>query len=59
MAYGIPHWSILGHLFCPPLPASATLYDSSLVGPKRSVSDLGCYSNNYKEGPFSAFLSYR
>jgi len=25
--------------------------NSSLAGPKRSVSDLGCYSD--KEGPFS------
>jgi len=24
----------------------------------RSVGDLGCYSDNYKQGPFSAFLSY-
>ena len=35
---------LLGHLSCPPLPASVTLYDSSLVGPKRSVGDHGCCS---------------
>ena len=38
----------VSHLFCPPLPASANLSDSSLVGPKSSAGDLGCYGNNYK-----------
>jgi len=56
--HGAPCWSISRHLSCLPLPASATLYDSSLVGPKSSINDLGCYRNNYKQGPFSAFLSY-
>jgi len=28
------------------------LYNSSLAGPKRSVGDLGCYSDNYKQGLF-------
>ena len=57
--HGIPSWSLLGHKFCPPLPANATLYDSSLAGPKRSISDLDCYRNNYKQGPFSPLPSYR
>ena len=56
--HGISHWSLSGHLFCPPLPASMILYNSSIAGPKRSVGDLGCYSHNYKEGSFSAFVSY-
>jgi len=43
---------------CPPLPASATLYDSSLVGYKESFGNLGYYNDNYKQGPFSAFHSY-
>ena len=46
-------WSVSGHLSCPPLPANRTLCDSSLAEPKRSVSDIGCYSNNYKQGPFA------
>jgi len=29
-----------------------TLYDPSLAGPKRSISDLGCYCNNDEQGPF-------
>ena len=50
--HGIPRWSVSvsGHLSCPPLPASATVYDSSPVEPKRSNSDLGCCSN--KQGQF-------
>jgi len=43
------------HLFCSPLHASTILY-YSFVEPKRSISDLGCHSNNYKYGPFSSFL---
>jgi len=42
-----------------PVNKSLTPSDSSVVGPKRSVSDLGCYSDNYKQRPFSALLSYR
>ena len=55
--HGIPSWPILGHLFCLPLPASTTCYDSSLEELKRSVSDLACYSNNYNHGPFPALNS--
>ena len=40
------------------LPASMTLSDSSLVGPKRSINDLGCCSDNYKQVPFSACRFY-
>ena len=56
--HGTPRWSISGHLSCLPLPASATLFNSSLAGPKRSVGDPGCYSDNYTQGPFCLFLSY-
>ena len=56
--HGIPGWSVWSHLSCPPLPTSATSSNSSLAAPKRSVVYLGCHSNNSKQGPFSAFLSY-
>ena len=56
---GIPSWSTWGPLSCPTLPVSVALYSSSLVGPKRSVGGLSCYIDHYKQGPFSAFLSYR
>ena len=35
---------------CP--PANTTLYDSSLAETKRSISDLGCCSDNHKHGLF-------
>ena len=55
--HGIPR-TVSGRLSCPPVFTRATLYDSSLERPKRSTGDLGCYSDNYKQGPFSAFLCY-
>ena len=51
-------WVNIGAPSCPSLPASVTLYDSSLVGYKESIGDLGCYNDNYKQGPFSVFHSY-
>jgi len=57
--HGVPCWPIPGPLSRPPFPASATLCDSSLARPKRSVGDLGCCSDNYKQQPFSGFRSYR
>ena len=56
--HGIPSSSILGHLSCPLLPTGTTFSNPSVLGPTRSVIDLDCYSDNYKQGLFSAFLSY-